>query len=74
MDKVRIYYDAFGRTITVWFDDPEREEVSEETEDDTVLMKDAAGRVIGFEKFNVALADSQRGLTVEIVNLPVPAA
>ena len=74
MDKVRIYYDAFGRTITVWFDDPEREEVSEETDDDTVLMKDATGRVIGFEKLNVTLTDSQRGLTVEIVNLPVPAA
>ena len=74
MDKVRIYYDAFGRTITVWFDDPEREEISEETDDDTVLMKDATGRVIGFEKLNVTLADSQRGLTVEIVNLPVPAA
>ncbi len=74
MDKVRIYYDAFGRTITVWFDDPEREEVSEETDDDTVLMKDATGRVIGFEKLNVVLSDSRQGLTVEIVNLPVPAA
>ena len=74
MDKVRIYYDAFGRTITVWFDDPQREEVSEETDDDTVLMKDASGRVIGFEKLNVTLADGRRGLTVEIVNLPVPSA
>ena len=74
MDKVRIFYDAFGRTLTVWLDDPEQEEVSEETDDDTVLMKDAAGRVIGFEKLNVVLADGRRGLTVEIVNLPIPAA
>ncbi len=73
MDKVRIFYDAFGRTLTVWLDDPEQEEVSEETDDDTVLMKDATGRVIGFEKLNVVLADAQRGLTVEIVNLPIPA-
>lgn len=74
MDTVRIYYDAFGRTITVWCDDPEQEAVSEETDDDTVLMKDAAGRVIGLEKLNVVLDESQRGLTVEVINLPVPAA
>jgi uncharacterized protein YuzE len=74
MDKVRIYYDAFGKTLTIWFTDPEREEVSEEAEDDVVLMKDAAGQVIGLEKLNVTLPDSQLGLTVEIVHLPIPAA
>ena len=74
MDKVRIYYDAFGKTLTVWFADPEQEEVSEESEDDLILMKDADGQVIGFEKLNVDLADSRRGLTVEIVNFPVPSA
>lgn len=74
METLRICYDAFGRTLTVWLDDPEREEMCEETDDDTVLMKDAAGRVIGFEKLNVSLAPGQVGLSVEIVNLPAPVA
>lgn len=74
MDRIRIYYDAFGKTLTVWFADPGHEEVSEETDDDLVLMKDAAGQVIGFEKLNVTLADNQRGLTVEIMNVPVATA
>ena len=40
-------------TLDVWFDDPEKEWVSEETGDDVILKKDRNGRVIGFEKLNV---------------------
>ena len=74
MEKVRIYYDAFAKTLTVWLDDPEREDVSEEADDDTVFMKDAGGRIIGFEKLNVNLPKESQGLTVEVMNLPRPAA
>ena len=74
MEKVRIYYDAFAKTLTVWLDDPEREEVSEEADDDTVFMKDSSGRIIGFEKLNVSLKTESQGLTVEVVNLPKTAA
>lgn len=74
MDKVRVYYDAFGKTLTVWFGEPESEEVCEEADDDTVFMKDAAGHIIGFEKLNVTLSPGTHGLTVEIVNLPDKAA
>jgi hypothetical protein len=35
-----------------------------------VFMKDAEGRIIGFEKLNVALAPGAAGLTVEVVNVP----
>jgi uncharacterized protein YuzE len=52
VDKVRVYYDRTGNTLTVWFDDPKREHVCEEIDDDIVLMKDAEGRVIGFERLN----------------------
>jgi hypothetical protein len=52
MDKVRIYYDRTGNTLTVWFDAPTKEHVAEEIEDDTVIMKDRRGRVIGFERLN----------------------
>lgn len=67
MDKVRVYYDAVGKTLSVWFEDPAREEVCEEADDDTILRKDANGRVIGFEKLNVDLNAGVRGLTVEVV-------
>ena len=74
MDKVRVYYDAFGKTLTVWLGDPQTEVVCEEADDDTVFMKDAAGRIIGFEKLNVTLAPGSQGLTVEVMNLPEQAA
>ena len=68
MDKVRVYYDALARTLTVWLGDPSTEHVAEEADDDTVFMKNAAGQIIGFEKLNVALAPGSHGLTVELVN------
>jgi hypothetical protein len=52
VDKVRVFHDRVGNTLTVWFDDPEKESVCEEIGDDTVLMKDRRGRVIGFERLN----------------------
>jgi len=52
MDKVRVYHDRAGNTLTVWFEDPAREFVCEEIDDDIVLMKDRKGRVIGFERLN----------------------
>ena len=67
MDKVRVYYDAVGRTLSVWIDDPAREDVCEEADDDTILRKDAQGHVIGFEKLNVDLNAGVAGLTVEVL-------
>jgi chromosome condensin MukBEF complex kleisin-like MukF subunit len=52
VDKVRVYHDRVGNTLTVWFDDPWKEAVCEEVDDDVVLMKDRRGRVIGFEQLN----------------------
>ena len=52
MDKVRIYHDRTGNTLTVWFADPAKESICEEIADDIVLMKDRRGRVIGFERLN----------------------
>ena len=56
MDKLRVYFDREGNTLTVWFDDPKKEVVCEETADDVVLMKDRRGRVIGFERLNYLTA------------------
>ena len=49
VDKVRVYFDRVGNSLTVWFDDPAKETVCEEVGDDVVVMKDRRGRVIGFE-------------------------
>lgn len=38
--------------MNVWFDDPEKETVSEEVGDEVILNKDKCGKVIGFEKLN----------------------
>ncbi len=51
-------------------EDPAREQACEEADDDTILRKDANGRVIGFEKLNVDLDAGVRGVTVEVVTSP----
>ena len=53
-----ILHDREGQTLTVWFTDPSLEHVAEETGEEVVLMKDRSGRVIGFEKLNFSVAES----------------
>lgn len=60
MDEVKVFYDEHGRTLTVWFGDPRQERVCEETAEEVVLMKDAEGRVIGFEKLNFVVPEPSR--------------
>lgn len=62
MSKIKIYYDEHGKTLSVWFDDPEKEVSSEEVGDGTILAKDKKGKVIGFEKLYVDLP-KQKGVT-----------
>lgn len=40
MARIKVYYDRHGNTLTVWFDDPKREHVCEETGEEVILMKD----------------------------------
>ena len=58
MAEVKVFHDREGQTLTVWFTDPSLEHVSEETGDEVVLMKDRSGRVIGFEKLNFLVPES----------------
>ena len=58
MAEVKIFHDREGQTLTVWFTDPSLEHVAEETGDEVVLMKDRSGRVIGFEKLNFSIPES----------------
>lgn len=67
MEKIRVCNDRTGNTLTVWFDDPNKEYTCEEDADDVVLMKDRRGRVLGFERLNY-LSKKQQG---QGVNVPV---
>jgi uncharacterized protein YuzE len=58
MAEVKVFYDREGQTLTVWFTEGSREYVCEETGEEVVLMKDAAGRVVGFEKLNFSIPKS----------------
>ncbi|MGH9145799.1 MAG: DUF2283 domain-containing protein [Vicinamibacterales bacterium] len=58
MAEVSVLYDREGRTLTVWFSDRRQEYVCEETGDEVVLMKDSTGRVIGFEKLNFSVPET----------------
>lgn len=61
-----MYYDAKGRTLNVWFDDPKKEVITEEVGDGTVVSKDKLGKVIGFEKLYVDLPKSN-----DLKSLPI---
>jgi uncharacterized protein YuzE len=67
MDAIKVIHDAAGHTLTIWLDDPTKEAVCEETTDEVVLMKDAEGRVIGFEVLNYKPATADARVSVETV-------
>ena len=67
MEKLRVYYDREGNTLSVWFDDPKKEHVCEEADEDMVLVKDRDGRVIGFERLNYLSAKQrQAGVSIPV--------
>ena len=52
MEKIKVIIDQESNTLHVWFDDPSKEHLCEETGDEVILIKDIHGKVIGFEKLN----------------------
>jgi hypothetical protein len=67
MGKLRVFYDREGNTLSVWFDDPKKEHVCEEADDDMILVKDRRGRVIGFERLNYLTAKQRKdGVSVAV--------
>lgn len=60
MSKIKIYYDMKGKSLSIWFDDPKKEVMSEEVGDGTILSKDKAGKVIGFERLYVELPKDKK--------------
>ncbi len=69
MAEVKMFYDREGQTLTVWFTEETPEYICEETGEEVVLMKDVAGRVIGFEKLNFSIPQSD-SLHVALETVP----
>jgi uncharacterized protein YuzE len=67
MDKLRVYYDRKGNTLSIWFADPKKEFVCEEADDDVIIVKDRRGQVIGFERLNFLSPKQQK----EDASIPV---
>jgi len=65
MEKIKVIHDTMGQTLTVWFDDPAKEYICEETSEEVVLIKDADGHVIGFELLHYRQTEETNGLAVE---------
>ena len=60
MEQVKVFHDRTGNTLTVWFGEPQEEYICEETGHEVILMKDQTGRVIGFEKLNFSVSESEQ--------------
>jgi hypothetical protein len=52
MAHIKAIHDPIGETLTVYWDDPDREEICEEVGHGIILIKDAQGEVIGFERLH----------------------
>lgn len=70
MERIKVIHDTVGRTLTVWLGEPQREYLSTLTDDEVVVMKDRAGRVLGFEVLHYQPAETKHGLSVEASILP----
>jgi hypothetical protein len=50
MAQIKVIHDPVGETLTVYWDDPGYEDVCEEVGNGLILIKDAQGEAIGFER------------------------
>jgi len=64
MKPIKVFFDRTGNTLNVWFDDPQKEHVSEETSEEVILVKDKDGKLIGFEVLNYLSAEAAKDVTV----------
>jgi hypothetical protein len=67
MAHIRVIHDPIGETLTIYWDDPEHEEVCEEVGQGIILIKDARGEVIGFERlyFKPSTAPHELGVVLQ---------
>jgi hypothetical protein len=66
MEKIKVIINRESNTLDVWFDEPEKEFICEETGDEVILKKDKDNRIIGFEKLNL-LQNKNLNIPVEVL-------
>ena len=66
MERIKVIINRESNTLDVWFDEPEKEFICEETGDEVILKKDKDNRVIGFEKLNL-LQNKNLNVPVEVL-------
>jgi hypothetical protein len=66
MEKIKVIINRESNTLDVWFDEPEKEFICEETGDEVILKKDKDNRIIGFEKLNL-LQNKNLNVPVEVL-------
>ena len=71
MAHIRVIHDPAGETLTIYWDDPHREEVCEEVNEELVLIKDSTGKLIGLEKMFYRPSAGKQAVTVETVEAAV---
>ena len=68
MTKTKLIFNKEGNTLDIWFGNPKREAINEETADEMVLKKDKRGKVIGIEILNFIKSKKvPRELPVQLV-------
>jgi len=69
MEKVAIFFNTIGNTLDIWFDDPNKEFLCEQTDEEAILKKDKDGNVIAIEILNFMPKPEER---MEVVKKFVP--
>ena len=70
MAHIRVIHDQVGETLTVYWKEPSKEQVCEETGEGVILIKDRhTGEVIGFERLYYRPHETSQSVTVETIGL-----
>lgn len=66
MAHIRVIHDPVGETLTIYWAEPRADQVSEETGEGALLIKDAqTGEIIGFERLYYRPGPGSQSVTVE---------
>jgi hypothetical protein len=68
MARIRVIHDAAGQTLTVYWREPSRDQVCEETGEGVILIKDRQTQeVIGFERLYYRPEPDGHAITLETI-------
>jgi uncharacterized protein YuzE len=68
MTNAKLVFNKEGNTLDIWFGNPKKEAINEETSEEMILKKDRKGKIIGIEILNFIKAKRvPRELPVRLV-------